>query len=522
MASILLVDGNTFVWRAAYGGQYEGIARTVITYIYEMLGRFLPMEVVICWDKGKSRWRSEQYPEYKAHRVEKKKADELDLEKVQEQANYVRRYFSAVGVRQILVPGVEADDVISWLTEYYQDLHREGRFSEQPDFHIIISTGDHDLWQLVGGPVLVYDHSKGLVIDAGGVLQATGVTPALIPDMKSLSGDASDNLPGVKGVGDVTAAKLLVQYGGVGVLMTPEEGDLKEIRKKKAQSRIYDDPDLVSEMYRLVKLPTLCEARCCLNEEEFKLLEQQATAPLKRNDFDLQMMHDRVGRSFDSSVLPKQSLDLGNMVDRMTIQWCEEEFHYLEDVDRVIQSCHGCALRADCGARGPTLPSGYKDADIMVVGRNPGEQERDQGVPFYSGAPAGSRLDEFLKNVGLTRRECWITNVCKCYSAANRPPTHGEIMTCLPYLRAEIALIRPKLIITFGVEAMAALTPYQSRITKHCGEILHNPSGGLVGSVEARVALVVHPSAARRSTQSETEMKYAETQVKALLEKVTR
>lgn len=524
MAVVLLIDGNPLLWRAAYAGYgvrgNSSIAKGVLSYFYAMIHKFRPRDLVVCWDDGRSRWRSEFYPEYKAHRAEKKRESNLDLEMVKEQAGYIRRYLEALGVRQVVIRGVEADDVLSLLSEYYL-----GLVGGLPQGKVVISTGDHDLWQLIreDGKIVVWDEQKEALIDHLVVKKHMGVAPAQVSDLKSLMGDASDNLKGVKGIGQKIGAKLLQNYGSLGVLLGHDPSLLKELEKRVATARILESDDLLGEMYKLVKLPVLCEAIHYLNSTEFHHLSKQLSEPLQRDDFRLRVMAERTGANYAVSepLVPRSTTDLSGMVGDMEIYKDQnQEWAHLREVDWAVLGCNLCPLRADTGQKGPTLPAGYEGAEIMLVGRNPGQQELEHGSPFCPEAPAGARLDKFLEAVGLTRGECWITNACKCYSASNRVPTWSEVMACSRYLRAEIDLVKPKLIICFGNEAMSLVTPYKSRVTKHCGEILTWPTS-IMGRIEAMVAISVHPSAACRSGKGESNMKYVETQVKALLDKVT-
>jgi len=521
MPCVLLVDGNPLVWRAAYAerksSQESRIAGEVVRYFYEILERFRPQEVVICWDRGKSRWRSLIYPDYKADRLEKKRED-VDLALVKEQMGYVRRYFNAVGVRQITIPGVEADDVLGWLSEYYSLLYNR----QNP--RIVIATGDRDLWQLVSSRVLVYDHLHSTLFNEQGVESAFGVEPERVADLKSLMGDASDNIPGVKGIGAKTGAKLLAQYEHLGTLCFPDKDQIKELSKRKTTARILESGELIAETYRLVKIPSLREAIYYLSPAEMLIFKEEVEKPLAREDFRVRMMYERFGKSYaeQERLLPTSSADLKGMVNYMENCAPSERPSWgsLLEVDNAMLECAQCELRSHCAEFGPTLPSGHENCEIMIVGRNPGEQELINRKPFFPGAPAGSRLEKFLANVGLIRDECWVTNTCKCYSQDNRPPTFGEIKACSRYLRAEIDLLRPKFIIAFGNEAMMQLTPYRSRVRKHCGEILESPTG-MIGQIEAKVAVCVHPSSTFRNQQDEKNMQYAEKMVKNLLDKVT-
>ena len=513
MPRVLLIDGNPFLWRAAHSSPMEMVANKILTYIFEVLSQFAPDDVIVCWDRGKSRWRSELYEEYKAHRLQQKRDSDLDLEALNEQGILVQRYLTSVGVRQVLVSGVEADDTLAWLSDHFKSL--------PGDWHIVLVTGDRDLWQLVDFKLNVWDSQRQLLVTPGVVEEDLGVPPDRIADFKALVGDPSDNLPGVKQVGEKTAAKLLKKFGSLGEILSPENVEFLE--KRKTTARILPEGEFVAEMYRLVKLPTLREAAECLSEEEHQLLVESLTVPLSRDAFRSQVLSERIGPTFltNAGRLPAYSSDLTGMVACMEQNSGQNRsWASLGEVDLAISQCNRCPLRQDCDPEGPTYPEGSSDRQIMILGRNPGLQERRYGQPFFPGAPAGGRLNQFLEEAGIDRRECWITNTCKCYSQDDRPPTYPEIKACLPYLRAEIDLLKPKLIIAFGNEAMMAVTPYRSRVTKHCGEILENPEG-LIGPVEAYVAISLHPSAACRSTQNDRDVGYAATVVHDFLAKRT-
>lgn len=180
----------------------------------------------------------------------------------------------------------------------------------------------------------------------------------------------------------------------------------------------------------------------------------------------------------------------------------------LTQLDQDIRSCNNCTLRACTGVHGPTLPAGYMDAQIMIVGRNPGAEELTAGIPFVG--RAGKRLDELIGSLGLTRRDIWITNTCKCYSEGNRAPTVAEIKACAPFLRRELDILMPKFIMVFGNEAMSLFLPFNSGITKHNGKIYTNPQSSILGKVDATVACCVHPSMALRDPAGEVRFKQFE------------
>jgi uracil-DNA glycosylase family 4 len=505
----LLVDGNPLVFRSAYGTGTEnhGVTSSVLNLLSDITSSFPFDNLAMFWDSGKSRWRLLCYPEYKAQREEKRKASDIDFDEVYAQAKDAQRYLAFHEIQQFVIPGVEADDMLAWVAEYrYQ----------QGDT-VIIATSDHDLWQLVKSDgqkqIICYDPMKKQWVNSAVVTEFFGISPQQIRDFKSLSGDTSDNIPGAKGVGPKTATSVLNEYSSLGNLF--HDDVVKLLKKKKTTERILFHEDEVESAFRVVTIPSLNEAKFCLTNEEISSIKKQSQELPKVDPARYRIIVDRLGPlRLDPSRLPKM---VNNWIPTnfIEISYCEN--YTLDNLDSSIKSCSKCKLRQCCGEYGPTIPNGFADAEIMIIGRNPGFEELYAGEPFVG--KSGKRLDQVLEEVGLTRRECWITNVCKCFSEANRPVEFAEMTACLPYLRSEIALLKPKLILAFGNEAQAAVTPYGcSGISNHCGEILEPGSHGWVGDIESTVILFPHPSAALRTQKFETLMQFATTRLKQFLE----
>ena len=127
----------------------------------------------------------------------------------------------------------------------------------------------------------------------------------------------------------------------------------------------------------------------------------------------------------------------------------------LADLAREVSGCERCPL-----AQGRTraVPGdGPENAAIMFIGEGPGFHEDQQGKPFVGAA--GQFLNELLQSIGLQRAEVYITNVVKCRPPGNRDPQPEEIAACQPYLDRQIALIKPKVIVTLGRFSMARAFP---------------------------------------------------------------
>src|SRR3954453_805370 len=214
MAKLLLLDGHSLASRAFYALPADLATKngTVTNAVYgftSMLTKVLadeqPDYIAVAFDApGGSTYRYDLDPEYKANRKETP-----DL--FRSQLPLIHEVLEALEITQLEIPGVEADDVIATLTVQAAD---EG-------IDVVIVTGDRDSYQLVRDPhVKVLYNKRGvseyaLYDEAGIAERCLGVTPAQYLDYASLRGDTSDNLPGVPGIGEKTAAKLITTYGNL-------------------------------------------------------------------------------------------------------------------------------------------------------------------------------------------------------------------------------------------------------------------------------------------------------------------
>jgi len=138
----------------------------------------------------------------------------------------------------------------------------------------------------------------------------------------------------------------------------------------------------------------------------------------------------------------------------------------LQDLYQEIRRCTDCPLSQ---TRTQAVPGeGPEDAEVMFIGEGPGFHEDRQGRPFVG--PAGKFLDELLACVGLRREEVYITNVVKCRPPNNRDPLPSEVQACRKYLERQLAIIRPRVVVTLGRHSLAWFFPKDS-ITKVHGQV---------------------------------------------------
>ncbi len=220
---LVLVDGSSYLFRAFHAlpplenskGQATGAIYGVINMLNKLVEEYRPEHIAVVFDaKGKT-FRNDLYEEYKAHRPPM--PDEL-----RSQIEPLYEIVEALGYPMIIVPGVEADDVIGTYAK---------QASEQK-IDTLISTGDKDLAQLVNPHVTLINTMNNLVMDETGVQEKFDVPPSAIIDYLALMGDTSDNIPGVPKVGPKTAAKWLKQYGTLDNLIAHAD----EIKGKVGES----------------------------------------------------------------------------------------------------------------------------------------------------------------------------------------------------------------------------------------------------------------------------------------------
>jgi len=208
--TLYLVDGSSYIYRAYYAIRHlsspSGFPTNAIYGFIQMLLKLLkdydPQHVAVVFDAGRTTFRTEIYPEYKANRAAM--PDDLRV-----QMEPIREVVRAFNIPTLELLGYEADDIIGALA---------GRFADQGG-KVVVVTGDKDLMQIVTDHVTLLDTMKGKESGIPEVVERFGVGPELVTDILGLAGDSSDNIPGVPGIGEKTAAKLIQEFGSLDELL---------------------------------------------------------------------------------------------------------------------------------------------------------------------------------------------------------------------------------------------------------------------------------------------------------------
>ena len=206
---LILVDGSSYLFRAYHSpphltnskGEATGAIYGVVNMLKSLLRQFNPSQMVVVFDAKGPTFRNTMYADYKAHRPPM--PDDLRT-----QIEPLHQIIHALGLPLLCISGVEADDVIGTLAVQASAAGR----------HVLISTGDKDMAQLVDQHVTLINTMTDTILDPAGVREKFGVGPELIIDFLALMGDKADNIPGLPGVGEKTAQALLQGLGSIETL----------------------------------------------------------------------------------------------------------------------------------------------------------------------------------------------------------------------------------------------------------------------------------------------------------------
>ncbi|RBA36899.1 MULTISPECIES: DNA polymerase I [Acinetobacter] len=255
MPPFVLVDGSYFLFRAFHAlpplttstGLHTNAIRGAISAIQKLMRRTQPTHMAVIFDTPEPTFRHKLSPIYKGDRPSMP-------EELSEQIPYLHALIKALGIPLYSLPGAEADDIIGTLTKRALS---EGH-------HVLISTGDKDMAQLVNPHVKLEDSFKERVLDEAGVLEKFGVHPHQIIDYLTLMGDASDGIMGVPGVGAKTAAKLLTEYGSLNNIIA----NVDQLKGKLSQN-IKDNLDNIKIDHQLASI--VCDLDLALDWHDLKL-----------------------------------------------------------------------------------------------------------------------------------------------------------------------------------------------------------------------------------------------------------
>ncbi|MBP3038951.1 5'-3' exonuclease [Bacillaceae bacterium Marseille-Q3522] len=275
---LLLVDGMALLFRAFYAtavtGQFmvnsNGVPTNAVQgfvkHLWTALQTFHPTHVAVCWDMGSQTFRNKLYKAYKANR------GEAPVELVP-QFELAKEIVEAFDIPNIGMEGYEADDCIGTLAQ-----------KNCSDTHVLILTGDQDILQLVDEHITVSILKKGFgnyaIYTMENFYKEKGISPKQIIDLKALMGDASDNYPGVRGIGEKTALKLLQQFSTV-------DNIVKNVNQltKAQKTKIEADLEMLYLSRKLAEIHCRVPITFSLEEAGFSVNETKVTEKFKEMEY---------------------------------------------------------------------------------------------------------------------------------------------------------------------------------------------------------------------------------------------
>ena len=315
----ILVDGSSYLYRAYHvpqlqqltdsRGEQTGAAYGVINMLRSLMSEYQPECMAVVFDARGKNFRHEMYKEYKANRPPMP-------EELAAQVEPLHAMVKALGLPLLQISGVEADDVIGTLA---QQATGQG-------MQTVISTGDKDMAQLVGPQVTLINTMSRTKLDPAGVEEKFGIPPARIVDFLALTGDSSDNIPGIPKVGPKTAAKWLNQYGSLDEVIA----HAGEIKGKVGES-LRDHLDTLALSRRLVAID--CDV--ALQQTPQQLRVQPANVDSLRSLYtrlDFKRWLEELGTAGEAPPVP--AADAGTAPDYETILTREQLAAWLEKLQQ--------------------------------------------------------------------------------------------------------------------------------------------------------------------------------------------
>ncbi|MDX1678043.1 DNA polymerase I [Arsukibacterium sp.] len=272
---LILVDGSSYLFRAYHSpphltnskGEATGAIYGVINMLKSLLRQYNPSHMAVVFDAKGPTFRNDMYSEYKAHRP----AMPDDL---RSQIEPIHQIVRAMGLPLLCINGVEADDVIGTLA---RQASAAGR-------HTLISTGDKDMAQLVDSHVTLINTMTNTLLDPESVVSKFGVAPQAIIDYLALMGDKADNIPGLPGVGEKTAAALLQGLGSIQNIyqQLDKVADLGFRGAKTMAAKLSEHKAQLELSYQLATIKTDVELDCQLDDLAIQPADPQQLADLYR------------------------------------------------------------------------------------------------------------------------------------------------------------------------------------------------------------------------------------------------
>ena len=338
----MLIDGNSIAYRAFFAlpllNNDKGVHTNAIYGFTMMLNKMLeeekPTHILVAFDAGKTTFRHETFKEYKGGR--QKTPPELS-----EQFPFIRELLDAYSIKRYELPNYEADDIIGTLSLQ----------AEKDDYEVMIVSGDKDLTQLSTEQTTVHITRKGITdieeYTPAHIQEKYGIAPLQIIDMKGLMGDSSDNIPGIPGVGEKTALKLLHQFGSVENVLE----SIDQVSGKKLKEKLEEHKELAIMSKQLATITREAPVEVTLDDVAYDGYDVQKVAAIFK-ELGFNSLLDKLDVSSEGEAQAEQEQieyivvdevkeDMFAHVNGFYIEMIEENYHHADIVGFAVSNEKG-------------------------------------------------------------------------------------------------------------------------------------------------------------------------------------
>lgn len=403
MKKFIIIDGSSLMYRAFFAlpllTSSEGIYTNAIMGFSNMLGKILtdykPDYIAVAFDKSRKTFRTDMYGEYKGQRA--KTPDEL-----KSQIPLLKEFLAALGIAFIEIDNYEADDIIGTLA----------RKSADEDCEALIVTGDKDALQLIAPQIKVMLTKRGImdmqVFDEEAFKEKyAGLEPHKLIDIKALMGDSSDNIPGVPGIGEKTALKLLTQFGDLENLLV----NIENVSGKKLKEKLEQNQDLARLSYKLATI--CCDVAVDFVPEKYKPAPDIMKLQSFCDKYELKTVFSRMKKilaaefktdlqpelilDFESSALPDyQLLNAENIAEFKQAAQAEKEISLLVQTEGKVPHVSIKLMAASVGGRIGLIKEDFSLLDDVMAAEDIAKNVYDVKSCYHAGLNLRGKVNDVL------------------------------------------------------------------------------------------------------------------------------
>ncbi len=403
MKKFIIIDGSSLMYRAFFAlpllTSSEGIYTNAIMGFSNMLGKILtdykPDYIAVAFDKSRKTFRTDMYGEYKGQRA--KTPDEL-----KSQIPLLKEFLAALGIAFIEIDNYEADDIIGTLA----------RKSADEDCEALIVTGDKDALQLIAPQIKVMLTKRGImdmqVFDEEAFKEKyAGLEPHKLIDIKALMGDSSDNIPGVPGIGEKTALKLLTQFGDLENLLA----NIENVSGKKLKEKLEQNQDLARLSYKLATI--CCDVAVDFVPEKYKPALDIMKLQSFCDKYELKTVFSRMKKilvsefktdlqpeltlDFESSALPDyQLLNAENIAEFKQAAQAEKEISLLVQTEGKVPRVGIKLMVASVGGKIGLIKEDFSLLDDVMAAEDIAKNVYDVKSCYHAGLNLRGKVNDVL------------------------------------------------------------------------------------------------------------------------------